>query len=96
MKDYLNFYGYTNHPSCPDNKTAFFNYDSKELAQGPSIPGSLPFNGYLEHNRKALEAAGKPRETKEYVYNTPGELYNFFPGMTLLSIRHLIEHLHVD
>ena len=83
-------------PSCPDNKTAFFSMDKEELASGPRIPASLPFNGYLEHNRKALENAGKPREVKEHFYNTPAELYNFFPGMTLLSIRHAIEQLHVD
>jgi len=53
----------------PDSKTAFFDYSSED---GPT---SLPINGFKQHNERVLASIGKPRETKEYFYNTRRELY---------------------
>ena len=96
LKDYLHFYGYAKDPSDPDQKTGFFSYDDDETSSGPTSAPTLPLNGFLAHNERALAAVGKPREVKEYFYNTPEELYNLFPGFTLLSLRSATEQLHVD
>ena len=60
LKDFMLFYGYTNHPDVPDeeNKTAFFQMDLEE--------GDLDkYRGYAKHNKQALAAVTAPDYKRE-------------------------------
>ena len=75
LKDHLQFFGYTNHPTA-ENDTAFFEYndfDENDLAM---------FNSFKTENRRVLDEIGMDRKKAEYEFNNGGFMkFDAFKGI---------------